>query len=55
MFQDSEESKVNKSFYVFTLFLFLMAPSIGAEAQDKLAKFRFVHLEANDFTLTPSF
>jgi NitT/TauT family transport system substrate-binding protein len=44
---------MTKSFYVLALFLFLMANSSGAEAQDKLTKFRFVHLEANGSQAVP--
>lgn len=44
---------MNKSYYVLMLFLFLLPPSFGAEAQDKLTKFRFVHLEANGSQAVP--
>jgi len=44
---------VKKLLCVLALFLIVVATSSGTEAQDKLIKFRFVHLEANGSQAVP--
>jgi NitT/TauT family transport system substrate-binding protein len=44
---------LRKTFFVFALIVFTVAINREAEAQDKLTKFRFVHLEANGSQAVP--
>ena len=44
---------MRKMFFVFVLIVFTVAIDCDAEAQDKLTKFRFVHLEANGSQAVP--
>jgi len=44
---------LRKTFFVFALIVFTVAIDCDAEAQDKLTKFRFVHLEANGSQAVP--
>ncbi len=53
MFQVGEKSEVKKPFFVLALILLAAANSSRVDAQDKLTKFRFVHLEANGSQAVP--
>jgi ABC-type nitrate/sulfonate/bicarbonate transport system substrate-binding protein len=44
---------VRKTFFVLALVVFTMAICCRSDAQDKLTKFRFVHLEANGSQAVP--
>jgi NitT/TauT family transport system substrate-binding protein len=44
---------LRKTFFVFALFVFTVTIDCDAEAQDKLTKCRFVHLEANGSQAVP--
>lgn len=52
MFQVGEKSEVKKPLFVLALIL-LAAATSRVDAQDKLTKFRFVHLEANGSQAVP--
>ena len=44
---------MSKLFFIFAMVAFSLAVSYPAQAQDKLTKFRFVHLEANGSQAVP--